>query len=137
MARWWGERGDAPATQLRFGATTSDVMEFDVKCGPANFARYLTDMGQLVLELSDAGRDGARVGALVVDTTAVDVDRPLHGTLTAFGDRGQPAGKRERGAKGRAGTPRPPPHPPPPRPHPPPSPAGAHLGPRRAAPQST
>ena len=78
VARWWGERGDTPATRLRFGASTSDIMEFDVKCGPANFARYLSDMEQLTLELLDADQAGPRLGTLAIDTTAVDVDRPLH-----------------------------------------------------------
>lgn len=80
---WWG----APAgsdTVVPFHSTRGAGAAFPLTSGPRFLVRYLRDMGTLVVGVEECP-SGRSIGTLAIDTSSVDVSRPLVASVPCLG----------------------------------------------------
>ncbi|NXJ71898.1 C2CD3 protein, partial [Rostratula benghalensis] len=94
--RWWGETSDGtifqPAGRQGQPAGTTTT-RYPVRCGPRQFAAYLTDMGVLVLEVMTK-LDRLPVGRVqITELSQLSPSHPIHGFFTIVSPKSDKLGE--------------------------------------------
>lgn len=80
---WWGAAVGAD-TVVPFHASRGAGAAFPVASGPRFLVRYLRDMGSLTVSIEECP-NGRTIGTLSMDTSNVDVTRPLVASVPCLG----------------------------------------------------